>query len=118
MSEQNEPSTDTVSPKALRVRLAIIVAIAVVVGLTVGMGRGVSDGVVALIGTGLAGACFLLLFQPTTESRGHTESSAAIGFGSATGGSGDERPLNRAERRAQAREARRLAKQARKNSDD
>lgn len=118
VSEQNQPSTDTVSPKALRMRLAIIVAIAAVVGLTVGLGRGITDGVVALVGTGLAGACFLLLFQPPTESRGNTENSAAIGFGSATGGSGDERPLNRAERRAQAREARRLAKQARKQSDD
>lgn len=118
MSEQNPPSTETVSPQALRMRLALIPAIAIVVGLTVGLGRGVTDGLVALIGTGLAGACFLLLFQPPTESRGHTESSAAIGFGSATGGRGDERPLNRAERRAQAQEARRLAKQARKPVDD
>ena len=87
----DSPTTDEASPTTgLRVRLLLILAMAVVIGVTVGVVRGVGDGAVALISVALAGASFLLLFQPPTEARGDRDQIAAVNFGQGGRARGEE----------------------------
>ena len=114
----DSPTTDEASPTTgLRVRLLLILAMAVVIGVTVGVVRGVGDGAVALISVALAGASFLLLFQPPTEARGDRDQIAAVNFGQGGRARGEEVKPNRAQRRAQAKAARKAAKKAGRSTE-
>ncbi len=100
-----------------RLRLLLVAAIAATIGLTVGVMRGPTDGLVVALATALAGASFFVLFQPPTESSGRQGSGASVDFGrSGAGEPEEERVLNRAQRRAAAKAARREAGRAPKDA--
>ena len=111
------PEADPAPAANWRLRLLLVAAIAATIGLTVGLMRGPTDGLVVAVATALAGASFFVLFQPPTESSGRQGSGASVDFGRSGAGEPEaERVLNRAQRRAAAKAARREAGRAPKDA--